>query len=345
MSNKNQKTTRPPLTTLACVNPDCELHGQAGQDNLIVRKVYGKDQMRYRRCRECREEFSERKGTALWNTKIPEAKAVSVSEHLAEGCSQASISRLVKVDKSTVRRLTCRVGQHAEVFHDEQVQDVAVDVIQADERHGFAGNKQRPMWEAEIMDPESKLVLSYRVGPRNESLIRALLEDGASRLADRHDVVLMTDGLDSYKTLFPEIFGHPYQPPRKNGRGRSPKIQFRIPRQAAHVQVIKKHVGRRLVDITVRMAHGTQKRVHQSLMRLGYTIASTAFIERRNATARLMNRYQVRKSIAFARRDDTKHVVGWWNVTVYNWCRPHRGLRIALTEPQGKKSLLLAHLL
>jgi IS1 family transposase/transposase-like protein len=69
------------------VNARCELYGQAGQRNLIVRKVYGKDEIRYLRCRVCRAEFSERKHTALWNTKVRQAKAVAVGEHLAEGCS------------------------------------------------------------------------------------------------------------------------------------------------------------------------------------------------------------------------------------------------------------------
>ena len=79
--------TRSPLDSLACVNVRCELYGQAGQQNLTVRKVYGKDGIRYLRCRAQGapggSEFSERKRTALWNTKgprgLPEAKAVAVA--------------------------------------------------------------------------------------------------------------------------------------------------------------------------------------------------------------------------------------------------------------------------
>src|SRR4051812_12878101 len=95
--------TRSPLDSLACVNVRCELYGQAGQGNLTVRKVYGADRIRYLRCGACRAEFSERKQTALWNTKVCEAKAVAVGEHLAEGCSLKGTARLVKVDASTVR--------------------------------------------------------------------------------------------------------------------------------------------------------------------------------------------------------------------------------------------------
>jgi hypothetical protein len=60
------------------------LYGQAGQSNLIVRKVYGVDRLRYLRCRRCGRAFSERKGTAWWNTKVGEAQAVAVAAHLSE---------------------------------------------------------------------------------------------------------------------------------------------------------------------------------------------------------------------------------------------------------------------
>lgn len=72
---KNIIITPPPLESLACVNPECELYGQCGMDNLIVRKTYGKyDNIRYLRCTHCREEFSERKNTALWNSKLPQKR-------------------------------------------------------------------------------------------------------------------------------------------------------------------------------------------------------------------------------------------------------------------------------
>jgi hypothetical protein len=110
----------------------CERYGQAGQHNLTAPKghpkVYGKDQIRYLRCRVCGSEFRERKRTALWNTKgprgLPEAKAVAVAEHLAEGCSLKGTARLVRVDPSPVRRLNQRLGEQGQAFHDERVQVV-----------------------------------------------------------------------------------------------------------------------------------------------------------------------------------------------------------------------------
>lgn len=330
--------TRSPLDSLACVNKRCELYGQAGQQNLGVRKVYGKDQIRYLRCRICGTEFSERKNTALWNTKVREAKAISVGEHLAEGCSLKGTARLVKVDPSTVRRLNQRLGEHGEALHDERVQEVQPEALEADERHGYVSDKGEPAWEAELIDPASKFVLSHVQGRRNEELIRRLLTDGVGRLVDRHDLVLLTDGDASYATLFPEIFGRPYRPSRNGTRGRFPKVRYRIPRSLAHVQIIKHRQGKRVVDIEIRHTYGSQKRVNQVLEYLGYTTPNTSAVERRNGTARRMNAHQVRRSLAFSRRPDTKEALGWWGVTVYNWCRPHRSLRQELAEPVGKKS-------
>jgi IS1 family transposase len=331
-------STRPPIESLACVEPDCDLYGQPGQGNLTVRKVYGRDKLRYLRCNRCRGEFSERKGTALWNTKVCEAKAVSVAAHLSEGCSQASIVRLVDVDISVVQRLNGVVGKHGRCFHDEHVREIKAEALAADERYGFSATKRQAAWEAEVIEPKSKLILAHEQGRRDEALIRRLYADAAPRVADRHALVLFTDGEASYATLFPEYFGVAYQPRRNSARGRLPKLRYRIPHALAHVQIVKRREGARVVEVDVRYTHGSRKRAWQALDALGYTQPNTSAIERRNGTARTMSIYQVRKSIAFAHRSDVKLNLGWWGVTVYNWCRPHRSLRLPIAAPKGKKS-------
>ena len=338
--NTNQLTyTRPQLETLACVNERCESYGQKGQHNLTVRKIYGKEGIRYLRCQCCGKEFSERKRTALWNTKVTEEKAIAVAEHLGEGCSLKATARLVKVNASVVRRLNGQLGEHGETFHDERVQHLEIEALEGDERHGYAHDKGQPMWEAELIDPVSKFVVSHVQGKRDERLIRSLLQEGANRLANRQRLVLFTDGEASYASLFPEIFGQAYRPPRNGSRGRFPEMRYRIPRTLAHVQIVKHREGSRVVQVDIRYTHGSHKRVYQMLEQLGYNVPNTSAIERRNGTARRMSAHQVRRSLAFSRRSDTKLALGWWAVTVYNWCRPHRSLRLALELPHGKKSL------
>jgi hypothetical protein len=83
LSKKANVMEQPDLDTLACVNSKCQFFRQSEQGNLVVRKVYGRDAIRLLRCRRCCEELSERCGTALFTTKISEAKASEGIDPLA----------------------------------------------------------------------------------------------------------------------------------------------------------------------------------------------------------------------------------------------------------------------
>ncbi len=332
-----EKHTRPPIESLACPYEACQSYGKAALGNLKLRKVYGKDCLRYLRCTSCGREFSERKNTPLWNSKVPEAKAISVAEHLADGCSTEATARLVGVGKEVVQRLRCKLGEHGQGFHEERVREVEASCLEMDERYGYVGSKEQPLWEATAIDPKSKLVLALVLGQRDEALARELMEDTCKRLAQAHDLLLMTDGFDSYKTLFPEVFGIPYRPPRKGSKGRFPNLRYRIPRTLAHVQVVKVRQGGRVIGVEIRLAHGSWKRVQQELDQLGYAKPNLSAVERQNGTSRRMNAYLVRKSLAFARQEPSRRALGWWATTVQNWCRVQRGLRVLLSQPQGRK--------
>jgi len=128
---------RPDLDTLACVNPECQHFRCPGEANLTVRKVYGHDHLRLLRCRTCGEEFSERRGSALFNTKLPEATAEDVISHLDEGCSVRATARLVKVAKETVARLLRVAGRHATRFHDQHVHGLTPRALEFDEQWSF----------------------------------------------------------------------------------------------------------------------------------------------------------------------------------------------------------------
>lgn len=215
--------TRPPLSSLACINPECELYGQAGKDNLRVRKTYGADSIRYLRCRCCTTEFSERKGSALWNVKVNEAKALRIAEQLAEGTSIKGTARLTQTHPQTVRRIALRSGRHAHAFHQTKAQRLKVRTLEMDERHGYVGDKTHPLWDAVSIDAMSKFIVQLEVGERTEVLFERLMRQSAKRLEHPQDVLLMTDGAPLYRTLFGEIFGVPYLPPVKAPWGVPPR--------------------------------------------------------------------------------------------------------------------------
>ena len=147
-----RQTNRPPIASLACVHPECPSYGQAGQGNLIVWKTYGRDHIRFSRCRTCQSEFSERKNTPRWNTNIREGKAIKVSEQLAEGTSTEGTARLTGVTPEAIRHLATRCGRQAERLHDQHVRDLPSTCFQADERWGFAGSNRDQQWQAEVID-------------------------------------------------------------------------------------------------------------------------------------------------------------------------------------------------
>jgi hypothetical protein len=90
---------RPDLATLAGVNAACQLFRRAGASHLVIRKGYRRDHIRLLRCRTCGEEFSERRGSALFNTKLPEPKAAEVINHLGAGCSLRATARRCQRDR------------------------------------------------------------------------------------------------------------------------------------------------------------------------------------------------------------------------------------------------------
>lgn len=329
----------PSLDSFRCLNPACPAAGQPGLGNIRHRKWYDtrSGPRRLLRCSTCGREFSELKGTVLWNVKLPPAQVESIVEHLTRGNSFKETAELTHTHRTTVSRLACSAGEHAARVHDQYAHDLHVTSLQADERHGFVGRKDQPYWEATVIDPRSKFIVQNALGTRTTDLAVRLLFAARSRLHDPHGVVLFTDGWLPYESLFPAVFGRPYQPQRQGKRGRLPKLQYRIPRTSGHVRIIKTYQGKRVVDIRIERAAGSQRRVDQELASLGYTTANTSAVERHNGTARRMNPHQVRRSLAFARLPHVRKTVSDLVNGVYNFCRVNRSLRVKLDEPVKRR--------
>lgn len=111
-----------PIEQFCCQNSDCPQAGVRGGENLYFRGWSGKSRrIRLVYCRTCKRSFSERKGTALEQARLPDEKALAILKHLREGCGTRATGRLVEVDKNTVTRYLAKAGAHAEKLHDELV--------------------------------------------------------------------------------------------------------------------------------------------------------------------------------------------------------------------------------
>src|SRR5262249_25095250 len=86
-----------------CHNSACADHGKRGGGNLYFRGFSGRNKsIRMVYCRTCKRSYSERKGTALSRSQLPVDKAVSVLDHLREGCGIRATSRLTGASRDTV---------------------------------------------------------------------------------------------------------------------------------------------------------------------------------------------------------------------------------------------------
>ena len=142
-----------PLSEFCCINIECSEHGKRGGENIRVHQTYGKsDTIRLLECKVCGHKFSERAHTALSGSRLPRDKIISILHHLAEGCGQRRVCRLVGVSRDAVRRLLGIAGSHAKALlvppsdgrteHDELVNGVEVNEAQADEKWNFVGKKR-----------------------------------------------------------------------------------------------------------------------------------------------------------------------------------------------------------
>ena len=329
---------RPDVTTLTCVNADCQHYGRPGQGNLSIRKVYGKDGIRLLRCRACHDEFSERRHTALFNTKVSEAKAESIIDHLDEGCSVRATSRLTKSAKVTVARLLKTSGRHAPRFHHREVHDLRPRAIQFDEQWSFVKKKQKnclpeeheeagDFWDHTAIAPDSKLIVSLVVGKRTQDQTQELVSDTQSRLQKGHLPALFSDGYEGYESSILEAFGRRYKASQTGLAGRPRLDIIRWPQGLAYGQVVKSTKEKLSEGIHLKVIQGKAKLLH-TLSLLGYEKINTSSIERHNGTSRLHNQRKVRKTLAFSKSRQHHGWMSWLSVVQYNFCRAHGSLKV-----------------
>lgn len=183
-----------PVEELCCVNPACADRGRCGAGNVTVRNGKGGGRWRVLRCSTCRAEFSERKGSALWGTRMAPDRVEAIASHLKEGGGIRSTARLVGASKTGVTSVAIRIGLHAHALHDERVRGLVVREAQFDEKWAFVEKKQKncddskpedakagDQWDHTAIDVESRFVVAVVVGKRDSSALTEVVSEFARR--------------------------------------------------------------------------------------------------------------------------------------------------------------------
>ena len=127
------------LAAFACPNPDCTLFNRFGAGDLSVVEWTGESQgIRRLYCNHCKRRFTERQGTLLRYTKLPEPTVVRIVKCLGHGCSVEATADICEVDPRTVERLLEQAGRRAEDFHRLQLDRLPAppEAVELDELHG-----------------------------------------------------------------------------------------------------------------------------------------------------------------------------------------------------------------
>jgi hypothetical protein len=105
-----------------------------GKDKAI-RRLY---------CNVCQTRFSERQGSLMAYSKLPQAAVVRIVKCLGHGCSIEATADICEVDTRTVQRLLERAGKRAEDFHNLQLEKLqqSMPAVQMDELHGRVSDGQ-----------------------------------------------------------------------------------------------------------------------------------------------------------------------------------------------------------
>ena len=127
------------LSHFCCQNKRCVAYGTRNGGNLTVCEYVGKNKdIRRLYCSACKRRFTERQGTLLRGTKIPEETVVRIVKCLTHGCSVEATADICDVDPRTVDRILERGGRRAEDFHRLQIErsPAPPEAVQLDELHG-----------------------------------------------------------------------------------------------------------------------------------------------------------------------------------------------------------------
>jgi hypothetical protein len=314
-------------TRFSCPNPPCGRFNRPGEGHIVHRSWTGQHKHIERlRCTVCSREFSEREGTLMARSKLPEATVERLLKCQRWGVCDEGTADICAVELKTVHRFQGLAAQRAEVHHRQSVQHVAVEGVQLDEAHSKLRPKQVE-WVHTALAMGRWFLLWVDFGPRTQDTAAALIAQVVARA--RQLPLFLTDGWKAYTAALLQVVGVVYRPRRRGKVGRKPKPRLVAPQALFYAQVVKvRNKTGHVVEVSRRVIYGGPRRFGKQLRlrQLGETI-QTAFMERWYGTLRGLVAPLRRRTrcLSWSRARHRGKV--WLLVSLYNFVMPHKSLR------------------
>ncbi|WP_437875558.1 transposase [Sorangium sp. So ce513] len=257
---------------------------------------------------------------------LPAEKRVRVLAALLDGNSIRAVERMTEVNHRTITRLLLALGAGATRLHDRLVRDVQCSLVQVDEIWSFVQKKQSRVTEKDppdvgeaytfvAIDATSRMVISWRVGKREQATTDAFIADLRARMLVMPQ--LTSDGFAPYISAVGESFGKTidYMQTVKNYRSGS-----RGRRDDDH-----RYEPPRDPFITKTTIYGAPDPAK----------ASTSYVERLNGSTRHSNGRMRRLCYAFSKKADHHAAAVALNYVAYNLTRVIRTLRVTPAMQAG----------
>lgn len=243
--------------------------------------------------------------------RLSKSQSTLILRCLVDGNSLRAITRITGHARDTITKLMLRIGHNCQSYLDGKLTNLKCRRIQIDEIWSFIGCKDKSIikgkiglgsiWTWVAMDPDTKLVVSWLNGERNNANTRIFVEDLATRLSSR--VQLTSDGYTHYKEVMENAF---------HG-------------EVDYTMLVKRYENNRYVGCKKRVMCGKPKEEHKS----------TSLVERQNLTMRMCIRRFTRKTNAFSKSIANHECAVALHFMYYNFVRIHQSLKITPAMAHG----------
>lgn len=258
--------------------------------------------------------------------RLSTTQRVSVVAALVEGNGLRATARMTDTARMTVEKLLRDLGTACARYQDEHLRNLSCKRIQCDEIWSFVYAKAKnvtpkiaerhpdagDVWTWTAIDADTKLVPSWRIGPRDLATAYDFMNDLSERLTQR--IQLTTDGLKVYVEAVENSFGM--------------DIDYAMLRKvygADPEAVETRYSPAKCLGSEVKYISGNPHPKH----------ISTSYVERQNLTLRMHMRRFTRLTNGFSKKlENHTHMVAL-HFMYYNFAKIHQSLCVTPAMEAG----------